>query len=73
VTREVAAQVAEGNHSVIGLMLESFLEDGRQDVKPGASLDYGRSITDACMSWERTEPLFAELSAAVRARRKQGE
>jgi 3-deoxy-7-phosphoheptulonate synthase len=70
VCRSVAAQVADGNRAIIGLMLESFLEEGRQDVKPGQALTYGRSITDACMSWERTEPLFAELAAASRARRQ---
>jgi 3-deoxy-7-phosphoheptulonate synthase len=71
--RAVALQVAEGNRSVIGVMLESFLEEGRQDAKPGRPLRYGQSITDACMSWERTEPLFEELAAAVRARRRNGE
>ncbi|HEY8492510.1 MAG TPA: 3-deoxy-7-phosphoheptulonate synthase [Myxococcota bacterium] len=71
VCRSVAGQIAEGNRSIIGVMLESFLEEGRQDVKPGQPLVYGKSITDACMSWERTEPLFAELSAAVQARRRQ--
>ena len=63
------SQVADGNQGIIGVMLESFLEEGRQDVRPGQPLVYGKSITDACMSWERTEPLFDELAAAVRARR----
>jgi 3-deoxy-7-phosphoheptulonate synthase len=71
VARAVTAQVAEGNRSVVGVMLESFLEEGRQDAKPGGRLAYGKSITDACMSWERTEPLLAGLAAAVRARRDQ--
>jgi len=70
VTRAVAQQVAAGNRSVIGLMLESFLEEGRQDVKPGQPLIYGKSITDACMSWEHTEPLLEDLAAAARARRQ---
>jgi 3-deoxy-7-phosphoheptulonate synthase len=70
VCRSVAAQVAEGNRAIIGVMLESFIEEGRQDVKPGQPLAYGRSITDACMSWERTEPLLGELAAAARARRR---
>jgi len=73
VCQSVARQVSEGNRAIIGLMLESFLEEGRQDVKPGQALVYGKSITDACMSWERTEPLFEELAAAVRARRRQGQ
>jgi 3-deoxy-7-phosphoheptulonate synthase len=70
VARAVAAQIADGNRSVIGLMLESFLEEGRQDVKRGKPLVYGKSITDACMSWERSEPLLADLAAAVRSRRQ---
>ena len=69
--RDVSAQVAAGNRSISGVMLESFLLDGRQDVVDGdvAGLEFGRSITDQCMSWERTEPLFAELASAVRERR----
>ena len=73
VGREVARQVGEGNHAIIGVMLESFLEEGRQDVKAGQPLVYGKSITDACMSWERTEPLFEDLAAGVRARRRARE
>jgi 3-deoxy-7-phosphoheptulonate synthase len=69
VLRDVAAQVAGGSDAIFGIMLESFLEDGRQDAKPGKQLVFGQSITDACMGWERTEPLFEELAAAVRARR----
>ena len=65
--RAVAAQVASGQRAIVGLMLESFLEDGRQDYAPG--MPFGKSITDACMSWERTLPLFGELGAAVRRRR----
>ncbi len=50
-------------------MLESFLVDGRQDHEKGKALVFGQSITDACMGWERTEPLFDVLAQAVRARR----
>jgi 3-deoxy-7-phosphoheptulonate synthase len=71
VALEVAAQVAGGNHGVVGVMLESFLEEGRQDVKPGVPLVYGKSITDACMSWERTEPLLEALAQAARERRRE--
>jgi 3-deoxy-7-phosphoheptulonate synthase len=70
VMRDVAQQVASGSRAVFGIMMESFLEEGRQDVRPGAGLVYGKSITDACMSWEMTQPLFAELATAVRKRRK---
>jgi 3-deoxy-7-phosphoheptulonate synthase len=73
VCRSVAGQVAEGNRAIIGVMLESFLEEGRQEAKPGQPLVYGKSITDACMSWERTEPLFEALASAARARRSEGQ
>ncbi|MEE8580579.1 MAG: 3-deoxy-7-phosphoheptulonate synthase, partial [Myxococcota bacterium] len=58
---------------ISGLMLESFLEDGNQAHEGVSKLKYGQSITDKCMSWERTQPLFAELARAVRQRRKRGQ
>ncbi|MDT8311009.1 MAG: 3-deoxy-7-phosphoheptulonate synthase, partial [Methylophaga sp.] len=70
VCREVAAQVAEGDARIVGLMLESNLVAGRQNAEPGKSLVYGQSITDACMAWDDSEPLLRELAAAVRARRQ---
>ncbi len=70
VADDVAAQVARGSRALFGVMLESFLEDGRQDWKPDGSMVFGRSITDACIGWEATLPLFDSLAAAVRARRK---
>ena len=71
VVRELAGRIAEGDRGVTGLMLESFLGDGRQDLTLGRAgeLDYGRSITDACMDWDTTAGLLDELAAAVRARR----
>jgi 3-deoxy-7-phosphoheptulonate synthase len=71
VARDVAGQIAGGNRSIVGVMLESFLEEGRQDVRPGTPLVYGKSITDACMSWERTVPVVEALAAASRDRRRQ--
>ena len=70
VVREVAAQLAEGEPAIVGMMMESFLVDGRQDLVDPASLRYGQSITDACMGWEMTVPAIAELADAVRARRR---
>ena len=70
VVRHVAEQVREGNSGIVGVMMESFLVDGRQDHEGKPSLTYGQSITDACMSWERTEPLLGELAEASRARRR---
>jgi 3-deoxy-7-phosphoheptulonate synthase len=69
VTRDIATQVGRGNHSIFGLMLESNLVEGRQDVVEGTPLTFGQSITDPCMSWDDTLPLLQELAAAVRLRR----
>jgi 3-deoxy-7-phosphoheptulonate synthase len=72
VVEDVAAQVARGGREIFGVMLESFLEDGRQEHSQDASsegLVYGKSITDACMGWERTLPVLAALAEAVRERR----
>jgi len=70
VAHAVAEQVAAGSHSLVGVMIESFLEEGRQDVKPGVPPVFGQSITDACLGWERTVPTLRELAAAARERRK---
>lgn len=70
VGREVAAQIAAGDRRIIGAMIESHLQPGRQDVIPGKPLEYGKSITDACISWEQSVPLLRELAAAVRQRRQ---
>jgi 3-deoxy-7-phosphoheptulonate synthase len=72
VARDIAAQVARGSHSIFGLMLESNLVEGRQDVVEGQPLTYGQSITDACISWEDTLPVLQELAGAVRQRRALG-
>ena len=69
VAHDIAEQVAAGERGIIGVMMESFLVDGRQDLVDRASLVYGQSITDACMGWEMTVPVLRELAAAVRARR----
>ncbi|MGO9443817.1 MAG: 3-deoxy-7-phosphoheptulonate synthase [Thiobacillaceae bacterium] len=69
VAKSVAAQLAAGDTSIIGVMLESNLVEGRQDLKPGVALTYGQSVTDACLGWDTTVPLLQELAAAVRARR----
>jgi 3-deoxy-7-phosphoheptulonate synthase len=69
VAREIAAQVSGGESGIVGVMIESFLLDGRQDLKDPKRLTYGQSITDACIGWERTVPVLEELAAAVRARR----
>ena len=75
VAREVGRQVATGEDRVFGLMVESNLKAGRQDLVPGKPLVYGQSITDACIGWEDTVPLLRNLADAVRQRRlvKSGE
>jgi 3-deoxy-7-phosphoheptulonate synthase len=70
IVRDVAAQLAQGEAGIIGMMMESFLVDGRQDLGDPARLVYGQSITDACMGWETTVSALRELAAAVRARRQ---
>ena len=69
VAKEIAAQVAEGERGIVGVMIESFIADGRQDLNDPKKLVYGQSITDACIGWDRTLPVLRELAAAVRARR----
>jgi 3-deoxy-7-phosphoheptulonate synthase len=66
--RDVAGQIARGDRRIIGTMIESFLVAGRQDWRANEELTYGQSITDACISWEQTEPLLRELATAVRTR-----
>jgi 3-deoxy-7-phosphoheptulonate synthase len=72
VARAVAEQVAAGDRSIVGVMLESFLVEGRQDPKPGRPLVFGQSITDGCIAWEQTVPVLRDLAAAARERRKLG-
>jgi len=55
--------------SIIGIMVESNLKAGRQDLVPGKPLVYGQSITDACIGWEDSVPLLKNLAEAVRKRR----
>jgi 3-deoxy-7-phosphoheptulonate synthase len=69
VARDVAARIAAGNASVIGVMIESHLNEGRQDLVPGGALRRGVSITDACLGWGDTAAVLDELAHAVRRRR----
>ncbi len=67
--RDVAAQIAAGDGRIFGVMVESHLKEGRQDLAPGRPLEYGRSITDACLGWEDSAALLELLAEAVRQRR----
>ncbi|MBO9678487.1 MAG: 3-deoxy-7-phosphoheptulonate synthase [Acidovorax sp.] len=73
VARDIAAQIASGSHSVFGIMVESHISAGAQKFTPGkdepSALEYGKSITDACLGWEDSVSMLGELSAAVHARR----
>ena len=70
VGREVASQIAAGDQRIMGVMVESHLQEGRQDIVAGQPLARGVSVTDACISFEQTRPLLAELAGAVRRRRE---
>ena len=73
VAHDIATQIEGGSRSVFGVMIESHLQAGAQKFTPGknevSSLEYGKSITDACLGWEDSLATLAELSAAIKARR----
>jgi 3-deoxy-7-phosphoheptulonate synthase len=70
VCHDVAAQIAQGNPDIIGVMIESNLVAGDELLCAGQPLVYGQSITDACIDWPETHTLLAELAASVRTRRR---
>ena len=70
VAASVAEQVAGGSWQIFGVMLESHLVEGRQDYAPGQQATFGQSITDACLSFEQTEPILEQLAKAQQARGK---
>src|SRR5690606_7163210 len=69
VARDVAGQMAAGEERIIGVMVESHLKEGRQDLVPGKELEYGKSITDACIGWEDSVEVLDILADARRGRR----
>jgi 3-deoxy-7-phosphoheptulonate synthase len=69
VASEIGDQIAAGQMGIIGVMLESFLVEGRQEPAPLSSLVYGKSITDACMNFGQTATVLVGLADAVRKRR----
>jgi 3-deoxy-7-phosphoheptulonate synthase len=69
VASDLAARVAAGDRAILGVMLESFLVGGRQDVPAHGALTYGQSITDGCLAWEHTPAVLEELAQASRERR----
>lgn len=69
VVHDIATQVSRGNKGIFGVMIESHLLEGRQDVKDVNNLTYGQSITDACICWEDTEKVLRGLAEAAATRR----
>jgi 3-deoxy-7-phosphoheptulonate synthase len=69
VMADVAGQVAGGDRRIFGVMVESHLVAGRQDLKPGVPLTYGQSITDGCIDWATSERVLETLASTVKARR----
>jgi 3-deoxy-7-phosphoheptulonate synthase len=69
VARDVGVQIATGDDRIFGVMLESHINPGRQDLLPGQPLQYGVSITDACLGWDTTVETLGVLADAVRTRR----
>jgi 3-deoxy-7-phosphoheptulonate synthase len=69
VAADVGAQVAAGERRIVGVMVESHLKEGRQDLVAGQRLEYGRSITDPCIGWEDSVALLEGLADAIRRRR----
>ena len=69
VSTDVAVQLAGGDLRIVGVMVESHLNPGRQDITPGKALEYGVSVTDACLGWADTETVLTQLAGAVRERR----
>ncbi len=69
VASDIAHQIAGGDARIIGVMIESHLEEGRQDIVPGQLLRPGVSVTDACIGFAQTVPVLEDLARAVRTRR----
>ena len=69
VADDIASQISAGDDRIFGVMVESHLNPGRQDLVPGKELVYGQSITDGCIGWDDSAALLHKLAAAVRARR----
>ncbi len=69
VAEDISRQIEQGGKSIVGVMLESNLIAGRQDILPGQPLEYGKSVTDACIGWDETVQVLERLAEAVQVRR----
>jgi 3-deoxy-7-phosphoheptulonate synthase len=72
VAQDLAVQIAAGERRILGLMIESHLKAGRQDLRAGVPLEPGVSITDGCIGWEQTDAVLRKLADATRRRRQAG-
>ena len=70
VIEDIATQLEDGEQRIVGVMVESHLVGGRQELVEGQPLVYGQSITDGCIDWDTTVQVLERLAAAVRARRE---
>ncbi len=71
VSADVGQQIANGNNAIFGVMIESHLVEGRQDIVDGETPVYGQSITDACIGWDDTDKVLRQLASDVRIRRQK--
>jgi 3-deoxy-7-phosphoheptulonate synthase len=75
VAENIAEQIESGSHQIFGVMVESHLHDGAQKFTPGkddpAKLEYGKSITDACINWDDSVKVLERLAGAVKKRRSK--
>jgi 3-deoxy-7-phosphoheptulonate synthase len=69
VCADIGRQVAAGDERIVGVMVESHLVGGRQDLVPGQELAYGQSVTDGCIDWDTSVQVLEGLAASVRQRR----
>jgi 3-deoxy-7-phosphoheptulonate synthase len=69
VLADIAGQIEAGERRIVGVMVESHLQPGRQDLLPGQPLVYGQSITDGCIGWDDSVQVLERLAQAVRRRR----
>ena len=69
VAEVIAQQISQGNKNIMGVMIESHLVAGRQNVEDGKKLVYGQSVTDACINWEDSVAVLKNLADAVKQRR----
>ena len=72
VIEAIAAQIESGDRRIGGVMVESNLVGGRQDLVPGRQLIYGQSITDGCLDWATSVTVLERLAAAVERQRARG-